>query len=177
MERDIAERRQLRSTLDRIVSLIDGEPTAIFGTAAGVVGRFHADVAVDFGRGSSVHQVVALELGPARRSTACVEYPLTWTPVGRHLLLPDFHGALGIADEAGTTALTLSGRYRPPLGPVGAAGDAVVGKRVAYQSVATFVDVLARRIDESVDAELAHGWRPPAASADLRPAATENWLG
>jgi hypothetical protein len=177
MERDLEERRPLRSELARIISAVDRDPCAIFGTPAGDVGRFHTDVVVDLGQGSSVHQVVALEVRPARRSAAGIEYSMDWKPVGRQRMLPDFHGVLSVTDEADTTVLTVRGSYRAPLGPVGAVGDAVVGKRVARRSLAAFVDDLARRMDLTVDADLAHGWRPPAAAADLRPPATENWLG
>lgn len=44
-----------------------------------------------------------------------------------------FTGDLSIADgdDDGLVYLALTGRYEPPLGPLGAAFDAVIGRRIA----------------------------------------------
>jgi hypothetical protein len=63
-----------------------------------------------------------------------------WT-AGTHLF-PDFHGTLRLriasVDE---TRLTLEGAYCPPLGLLGRAFDALIGRRIAR---ATMADLLGR---------------------------------
>src|SRR5579871_172023 len=54
---------------------------------------------------------------------------LSWDP--GDATVPRFAGTLDSAEgDDGNTTLTLEGRYEPPLGVVGAAFDAVVGRRI-----------------------------------------------
>ncbi len=49
------------------------------------------------------------------------------------------------------TQVGLVARYRPPLGRLGAMGDAVAGSRIVLESVERFIDDLATRIEAEVD--------------------------
>jgi hypothetical protein len=55
---------------------------------------------------------------------------LTWDPDDR--FVPKFAGALsGERLEGGESRLTLEGQYNAPFGPVGAAFDVILGRRIA----------------------------------------------
>lgn len=56
-------------------------------------------------------------------------------------LLPDFEGAIRLRIAALRTVVRIEGSYRPPLGPLGALFDAVLGRSIAR---ATLDDLLAR---------------------------------
>lgn len=42
------------------------------------------------------------------------------------------------------------GRYQPPLGLLGAAGDWLAGNRLAHESIEAFVDGLAVRLERAL---------------------------
>ena len=170
MERRLHEVRGLRSSTERVAETLLADPARVFGTPAGCAGRYHAEIVVDMGGGSSVHQVVVLEIGPLDRETGHLRCPLTWTPVGRQRVLPRFEGTLEVTEDRDGSAMSLTGSYRPPLGAVGAVGDAVAGRHVAQQSVGAFADELARRVEVAVDRAQSSGWRPAPYASDLRPA-------
>lgn len=74
-------------------------------------------------------------------------YPISWTPVPAGAY-PDFDGTLRVfpADDARYSTLELRGAYEAPLGAVGAAFDAVVGKHVAEATLHAFAGELALRV-------------------------------
>jgi hypothetical protein len=80
---------------------------------------------------------------------------------------PDFHGTLRLriasVDE---TLLTLEGEYRPPLGPLGAAFDVLVGRRIARSTMSELVGRIAKAMERREDAYRASaapgGGTPPA---------------
>jgi len=78
---------------------------------------------------------------------------LSWSATRAAGLFPSMQATFSIYPLSATeTQLDLSGRYRPPLGLVGNAVDALVGHRVAEASVLRFVqDVRAR-----LETELGH---------------------
>jgi hypothetical protein len=51
------------------------------------------------------------------------------------------------------TQLGLVGRYRPPFGALGGVADRMAGEDVAAESVATFLEDVARRLESMVNAE------------------------
>jgi hypothetical protein len=104
--------------------------------------------------------VGALEIGAdikiavrnAQEKTSAVgdratELELVWTAATGTALFPSMEAALTVYPlSASETQLDLHGRYRPPLGAVGSAVDALVGHRVAQASVLRFVQDLAARL-------------------------------
>jgi hypothetical protein len=67
---------------------------------------------------------------------------------------PAFTGTLSAADEgAGFCRLDLDGAYSPPLGPAGAAFDAVLGKRIAQATVGDLLLRLKTVCEEAYAAE------------------------
>jgi hypothetical protein len=97
-----------------------------------------ADIAIDVRR--VTEDVTAL----GERST---RVELAWTAARGAGLFPAMDATLTIyplsRDE---TQLDLLGRYRPPLGAVGSAIDAIVGHRLAQASVLRFVQEVAARL-------------------------------
>ncbi|MGC1760098.1 MAG: hypothetical protein WA742_12150 [Candidatus Cybelea sp.] len=63
---------------------------------------------------------------------------LTWEPDDR--FVPRYTGVLsGEILEDGSSRLTLAGKYHPPLGPLGALFDAILGRRIAAATAHTFL--------------------------------------
>ena len=73
---------------------------------------------------------------------------LAWTAANRAALFPSMEATLSIyALSDKETQIDLHGRYKPPMGVVGDALDAVAGHRVAEASVLRFVQDVAARIN------------------------------
>jgi hypothetical protein len=82
------------------------------------------------------------------------ELEIAWTAARASALFPSMEATLSVYPlSAHETQIALHGRYRPPLGVVGNALDALAGHRVAEASVLRFVNDVAARID----AELGSG--------------------
>lgn len=76
---------------------------------------------------------------------------IAWTAASRKGLFPSMEATLSVYPLSGKeTQVELSGRYKPPLGVVGDALDALVGHRVAEASVLRFVQDVAARINSEV---------------------------
>jgi hypothetical protein len=93
-----------------------------------------------------------------------VEVALGWTAARGAGLFPAMEATLtAYALSAGETQLDLYGRYRPPLGVVGSALDALAGHRLAEASVLRFLQDVARLINRE------HALRDDVARARLDP--------
>lgn len=86
---------------------------------------------------------------------------LRWEDSRRPKLFPVLEAVLDLAPlVAGRRQITqvgLVGRYLPPLGAIGGIGDRLAGEEVAAQSIAGFLDELARRLESMVDPEAIDG--------------------
>ncbi|MDB4970209.1 MAG: hypothetical protein JWN44_5898 [Myxococcales bacterium] len=79
------------------------------------------------------------------------ELEMKWTAANNAALFPAMEATLSLyALAAKETHIALHGRYRPPLGLVGGALDAVVGHRVAEASVLNFLQDVAARINREL---------------------------
>ena len=66
--------------------------------------------------------------------------------------IPDFHGTLRLRIESvEETRLTLEGSWRPPLGRLGAAFNAVIGQRLAKSTMRELLDRLADALERRED--------------------------
>ena len=75
------------------------------------------------------------------------EFEVGWTAGTR--FFPDFHGTLRLRiASVEETLLTLQGEYRPPFGALGAAFDALIGRRIARATMGDLLDRLAQKMDE-----------------------------
>ena len=81
---------------------------------------------------------------------------LAWTDAGHPHLFPRLEGTLDIApvpnDGGPFTQVGIVARYLPPLGPLGAIGDRVVGAEITDAALTTLLDELTDAIAEHVTA-------------------------
>lgn len=79
---------------------------------------------------------------------------LGWTDAIHPHLFPQLEGTLEIAavphDGVPFTQIGIQARYRPPLGPLGAIGDRVVGVEITDAALAAWLDELADAVEGQV---------------------------
>jgi hypothetical protein len=74
------------------------------------------------------------------------EMQLVWEPSGGGPF-PLFSGSLKLHPEGLKTEIILSGEYKPPLGLVGEAFDAVIGKRIAEVTAETLLETIKTELE------------------------------
>jgi hypothetical protein len=98
-----------------------------------------------------VSKDVHIDLGPSFRMPGKTLLPLSWKATGPERLFPSLDADLEIAALGRSrTQLSISGRYRPPLGVVGKALDRVLLHRVAEATIKDFLD----RVGEGIEARV-----------------------
>jgi hypothetical protein len=116
-------------------------------------GRLLADVGFALGEDRRVAKEVEVRIGAPYRSGSKTSVPLTWTATGPQYLFPSMEADLDVAALGPSrTQLSISARYRPPLGPVGRALDRAILHRVAEATVKDFLDQVAVVVDETARA-------------------------
>ena len=103
--------------------------------------------------GTELARKVRTEIGPLVCEEHAARLHVQWHAEEHPEWFPELHAELEFepaGDDA--TDLHLTGDYEPPLGPLGALGDRVVGHRVAERSLREFLTGVARRLAD----ELAH---------------------
>jgi hypothetical protein len=94
---------------------------------------------------------VHIVLGPPYRTSGKTLLPLSWKATGPERLFPSLDADLEIAALGRSrTQLSISARYRPPLGVVGKTLDRVLLHRVAEATVKDFLD----RVGEGIGARV-----------------------
>ena len=84
---------------------------------------------------------VEIQLGAPLRISSKTMLPLTWTPTGTQGLFPALEADIEVAALGpNMTQLSISARYRPPMGAVGRAVDKTLLHRVAEATVKNFLD-------------------------------------
>jgi hypothetical protein len=97
--------------------------------------------------GGAITRRVRAEVGPMISEADSLRIPLRWKAAEHPNLFPFMDGELHISDAGGhDIELRLVGEYRPPLGAIGAAADAVAGHRVAEKSLQGFLTEVANRL-------------------------------
>lgn len=103
--------------------------------------RLLAEVGFALDEDRRVEKEVEIQLGEAYHLPSKALLPLTWRATGPRTLFPSLDADLEIASlGAHRTQLSISGRYRPPLGAVGRALDRAMLHRVAEATVKDFLD-------------------------------------
>jgi hypothetical protein len=177
MHRHIEATATAQLTVERAAEVL-AQPWVMFGAPVNQHGEYGLELEAELRPGSSARQEVTVVVGMVELTGDGVRCPFSWTPAVPSRLLPRFEGELAASGSAaGATTITVSGTYVPPLGPLGAAADAMVMHRVAASTVGALVADLGRRLDAC--AERSHtGWHESALGADdLRPLPSEHWLG
>jgi hypothetical protein len=99
------------------------------------------EVGFSFDDDHRVSKEVRIELGPPHRMPGKTLLPLSWKASGPERLFPSLEADLEIATLGRSrTQLSISARYRPPLGVVGKALDRVLLHRVAEATIKDFLD-------------------------------------
>lgn len=81
------------------------------------------------------------------RGYAIAEFPLEWSSLTRPSLFPHMKAKLSVYPLSSTEAqLELEGTYDPPLGLLGDAIDALVGKQIAEATVLRFLQDIAAQL-------------------------------
>ena len=168
MERHLEASIETRTPIDEVQAVLRS-PAAVLSPDPADPSSRRADLHVDH-NGMSIHQEVVVRLRPAAEPSGdAPTWDLTIEPASHARLLPSFRGNLVATPFVGGTTLVLSGRYRPPLGPLGALGDDVVGNHLARQTVDAFLAEFADRVDREADRRFARpGPRPAPYPPDLR---------
>lgn len=154
MERNLYTYAYVRQPFDEVARLLAEDPAAILQPAteraAAEARTLRSELIVDLGT-FEVGRDITIEVGEFEPlSMLAVSLPLRWRAATHEGLFPQMEATLelqAMSLRAPLTQLTLFGSYRPPLGLLGAAGDALFGKRVAEAAVHRFVDDVADRIE------------------------------
>jgi hypothetical protein len=84
---------------------------------------------------------VAIELGEPFRLASKSVLPMAWRATGPHSVFPSLEADIEVAPLGESrTQLSVSARYRPPLGPIGRVIDRTLLHRVAEATIKDFVD-------------------------------------
>jgi hypothetical protein len=100
--------------------------------------------------GREVSRSVVLHVGGMVCGQGRARAALRWADATHSHLFPQFEATLDIvpvpSDAAPFTQLGILGRYRPPLGPLGAIGDRLLGEDVIQATVTVFLEELAAAV-------------------------------
>jgi hypothetical protein len=101
---------------------------------------------------------IVIELGAVAEQTSALgdrttSLGLAWRGASAAVLFPAMEATLSVYPLSPTeTQLDFHGRYRPPLGALGQALDALVGHRIAEAAVLRFVQDVAARLEAELGA-------------------------
>jgi hypothetical protein len=137
---------------------------------------FLCELTVYLGSGSSLHQEVLVQAGAAQVAGGLLVVPIQLHASGRERLFPSFQGELAVLPDPSGTRIGMSGHCRVPLGRLGGFGESLMrGEQVAEESLAHYVEAVARRAADEVDRRVASPSRAPGShSSDDR---SEHYIG
>ena len=111
-----------------------------------------ARIRVGPGGPSWLGKTVAVHLGDPADGNGILTLPLIWEATGPAGLFPRFEGELRLTElDPDRCELSLSGRYRPPLGRTGHVIDEAVLARLARATIRSFLKRVARVLEEQSD--------------------------
>lgn len=161
----MSERRELHCyqyvnvPYDKVRDALKKDATGIFQRAtASATSRAHELVstlrvgvgAIEIGADVKI-EVRAVEEKTSALGDRTTVLEIAWTAANAKGLFPSMEATLSIyALSSRETQIDLYGRYKPPMGVVGNAIDALVGHRVAEASVLRFVQDVAARINSEL---------------------------
>jgi hypothetical protein len=183
VKRGIEASTTVRIPIERARQVLTDDPGCVVADAASPDDRrerrFSSALGIDLGAGGAVRQAVTVSLGALSSLDGAASLPLRWQASGRDRVFPVFEGELEArAAGLGATMLVVRGTYTVPLGAVGRFGDGVIGRRLAQQSLVSFVEDAAGRLDREVHRRMAAvSWHPAPYAVDLRETGSENYLG
>lgn len=154
MERPIYAYTYIQQPFDEAARILIEDPATLLQSAtdraASEARELHAELRVDLGP-FEIGRDVAIDIGEFRpTSMQTVTVPITWKASEAAALFPSLSGVVelqALSLRRPLTQVTLSATYRPPLGLIGAAGDAIVGRHIADAVAHRFVHDIAERIE------------------------------
>src|SRR5512134_2837908 len=94
-----------------------------------------------------IDKEVEIRLGSAYRIPSKTLLPMTWRATGAERLFPQLDADIEVASLVSSrTLLSISARYRPPMGTVGRVLDRAMLHRVAEATIKDFLDRVGERI-------------------------------
>jgi hypothetical protein len=145
-----------RYYLDLAVPFADVEATLLADPGAWVPGLLRDAegrgndllAEVGFGHGERrLEKAVEIRLGTPYRMGSKTLLPMTWRASGAERLFPQLDADVEVAALGPTrTQLSISARYRPPMGPLGRAMDKALLHRVAEATIKDFLDRVGERL-------------------------------
>lgn len=152
-EREIRCYDYVNHPYEQVREALTLDPLAIFQAATkaaasraeSVAAELHFNLgALDVSTDISISVADVIEHDGTSRSPATTELRLEWEAAQSPRLFPIMRGALSIYPLTSTeTQLDFSGFYKPPLGALGGAMDALIGRRIADVTVHGFVSDVA----------------------------------
>ena len=143
---------------EKVCQVLEGDPAAVFGRAAGAAESRAQGVAAALRVQLGVVEVgaeVNVEVEEVREEAGTATAPqatrlrLKWEAARNKGLFPVMRAELAAYPlTARETQLDFSGEYRPPLGPLGRAVDALVAHRLAEAAVHRFLEEVAAHLKE-----------------------------
>ncbi len=160
-ERDVRAFDYVNQPYERVREALRGNAKEIFRNATrAAASRAHAvatGLHVNIGGieiGAEIDlqvSVVEPETDPSTASGKATRLRLQWEAAKAPRLFPLMKGELSAYPLTATeTQLDFSGKYQPPLGPLGSAIDALAGHKIAEASVHRFVTDIATYLRETL---------------------------
>jgi hypothetical protein len=114
-------------------------------------GRLLAEVGFVLGDARRIDKEVAFRVGDPRTVHSTTILPISWSAEGRDRLFPQLDADIEIAPLGShRTQLSISARYRPPLGYLGQALDKALLHRVAEATIKDFLHRTGDRIASTI---------------------------
>jgi hypothetical protein len=113
--------------------------------------RLLAEVGFEVGETRRIDKEVEFRVGNPRTVGSATILPVSWTARGGDRLFPHLDADIEIGPLGShRTQLSISARYRPPLGTLGQALDKALLHRVAEATIKDFLDRTGERITSTV---------------------------
>lgn len=155
MERQLYFFEYVNRKASDIIAIIENQALEVFqsatNTAIDKTEQFRSRLHVDFA-GFEIGRDVEIDLGKPQDKGYAVVIPITWRAKDQAGLFPAMDAELEVAaldNISPLSQISVVGRYRPPVGLLGAVGDAMLMHRVAEASVRNFVSDLAARLHKA----------------------------
>lgn len=157
MERSIYAYTYVEQPFDEVAEVLREAPATLFqpatDRAAADARALQTELHVDVG-GFAVGRDITVEVGEVRSTDRhTVTLPISWRASDAAALFPSLDGVVDVQAlslSRPLTQVTLAATYRPPLGVLGAAGDALLGRQLAEAAAHSFVHDVAERIDANL---------------------------
>ncbi len=161
MAKEIRSFDYVTHSYDKVKDALTGDTVEVFRAATQAAASRSQSVAaalqVDIG-GLKVAKDVNISVKNVEedttgaRATPRTRLAIEWAAASSPGLFPLMKAELAIYPLTATeTQLDFSGEYQPPMGWLGSAADAVVGRRIAEASVHRFVNQVASYLRSSLD--------------------------